>query len=179
MAKPYSINIVNGVGTGEVLDGTYTVTANVEGYDNTSIDPSSLTVVEGTNEYSLSISATGTLTLHVTEDGTSGGVPVVGATFYRTSLDGTTYGNPIVTDSSGNAVFNNVPFSSASTINIYFKQTTSDGNHSFDDSVKTISLTESTLTSEIINLPAVTRTFNLTDKNYDNLVIDSGSITLS
>ena len=87
------INITNGTGTGELINDTYTVTATVTGYDDTSIDPSTLNIVEGTNSYALSISATGTLTLHVTDDGTSTGNPIVGATFYRTDSIGTEYGS--------------------------------------------------------------------------------------
>lgn len=119
------INITNGVGTEELINGEYTVT----GYDNTSIDPSTLNVVEGTNTYAFTISANGTLTLHVTEDGTSEGTPVVGATFKRTDLAGVEYGNVITTDSNGDAVFNNVPFSATNAPTIYYKQLASDGDY--------------------------------------------------
>ena len=75
MAK--TINIVNGTGTSNLINDTYSVAAQVTGYNNASIDPSSVTVVEGTNTYAFTIAATGTLTLHVSDDGTSTGNPIV------------------------------------------------------------------------------------------------------
>ncbi|MBO4600683.1 MAG: hypothetical protein J5634_00380 [Bacilli bacterium] len=171
--------ITNGVGTADLINGTYTVTSNTIGYDNTSINPSSLTVVDGTNSYNLTISATGTLTLHVTEDGTSSGTPVVGATFVRTDSGGTTYGSTITTDSNGDAVFDNVPFASTDAPLIYYKQTASDGDHEFNSAVQNTSLTTSTSTIEVTNAPGVSRTINLTDANYENLPIQAGTLTLN
>ena len=178
MAKPYVINITNGTGTSAILNDSYSVTANVPGYDNTSILPASVDVVAGTNTYAFTIAANGTLTLHVTETGTSEGTPIVGATFVRTDASGNTYGSPITTDASGNAVFNNVPYASTNAPLIYYKQTASDGNHEFDDTVKNTSLSEQTGTVEIINEPPATRTINLTDANYEGLPI-TGEITLN
>lgn len=173
------ININNGTGTGEIINGTYTVTADVTGYDNTSINPSSVTVEAGTNTYAFTISATGTLTLHVTEDGTTTGTPIIGATFIRTDSTGTEYGTAITSDTNGDAVFNNVPFDATNAPLIYYKQTASDGDHEFDQTVQNTSLTTSTATVEIINQPGATRTINLTDSNYSNLPIESGTLTLN
>ncbi len=173
------INITNGQGTESLINGTYTVEANVVGYDNTSIDPSSVSIVEGTNTYQFSISATGTLTLHVTEDGTTTGTPIVGATFVRTDSAGNTYGSVITTDSNGDAVFNNVPFDATNAPTIYYQQTASDGNHEFVNTVQSTTLTTSTSTIEIENAPGATRTITLTDANYANLPIESGTITLN
>lgn len=179
MAKPYIVTINNGTGTTNVVEDTYTVTANVNGYDNSTINPTSLTYDGSTNTYNFTISATGTLTLHVTETGTSSGTPVVGATFIRTDSTGnTTYGTEITTDSSGNAQFANVPFGTDAPT-IYYKQTASDGSHSFDETVKSITLTTSTQTEEIQNEGEQPITVNLTDSNYANLPIDDGTITLS
>ena len=83
------VNITNGTGTTDLINGAYTVAADVTGYDNTSINPTSITVDAETNNYAFTISATGTLTLHVTDTGTSAGTPVVGATFVRTDATGT------------------------------------------------------------------------------------------
>ncbi len=171
------ITILNGVGTDTVPNGNYAVTASVNGYDNSTINPDSILVQEGTNEYSFTIAATGTLTLHVTEDGSSTGTPVVGAKFYRTDSEGTTYGSEVVTDSNGDAVLANVPFGDPS-LPIYYKQTESDGSHEFSDSVSSITMTTETETVEIINSLAATRTITLTDANYANLPVD-GSLTLS
>ena len=173
------VNIVNGSGSSELINGTYTVTANVGGYDNTSIDPSSVNVQAGTNSYAFTIAANGTLTLHVTEDGTASGTAIVGASFVRTDSTGVEYGTDVVTDSSGNAVFNNVPFDSTSAPTIYYKQTASDGNHEFDNTVQSTTMTTSTSTIEVQNAVGATRTIQLTDANYANLPIESGSLTLS
>lgn len=173
------VNIINGTGTSELINDTYTVTAQVTGYDNTTIDPTSLTVEEGTNNYAFTISATGTLTLHVTEDGTTTGTPIVGATFYRTDNTGTEYGSSITTDSNGDAIFDNVPFDATNAPTIYYKQTASDGDHEFDSTVKSTTLATDTSTIEIQNTPGATRTITLTDANYANLPIDSGTITLT
>ena len=176
MAK--TVTITNGTGTAELINDTYSVTANVTGYDNTSINPNSLTVVSGTNNYAFSISATGILTLHVTEDGTTTGTPIVGATFVRTDSAGTEYGSPITTDSNGDAVFNNMPFDATNAPTIYYKQTASDGNHEFDATVQSTTMTTSTETIEIINQPGATRTITLTDSNYADLPL-TGSLTLT
>lgn len=177
MAKIIDIN--NGVGTGSLINGSYTVTSNVVGYDNTSINPSTLDIVAGTNSYPFTISATGTLTLHVTETGESSGTPIVGATFVRTDSKGTTYGSPITTDANGDAVFSNVPYASTNAPVVYFKQTASDGEHEFSDQVVSTTLTESTTTQEIQNAVGATRTIMLTDSNYTNLPIETAHLTFT
>lgn len=176
MAK--TIVITNGSGTSNLINDTYSVTSSVTGYDNTSINPSSINVVEGTNTYAFTISATGTLTLHVTEDGTQSGTPIVGATFVRTDSSGNTYGSAITSDTNGDAVFNNVPFDSTNAPTIYFKQTASDGDHEFSDQVQNTTMTTSTSTVEIQNTIGALRTISLTDANYENLPLD-GSLTLT
>ena len=173
------VNITNGTGTTELINDSYTVEASVTGYENTTIDPSTLNVVAGTDTYAFTISATGTLTLHVTEDGTSTGTPIVGATFVRTDSTGTQYGTIITTDTNGDAVFNNVPFATNNAPIIYYQQTASDGDHEFDGTLKNIQMTTSTETVEIQNTVGATRTINLTDPNYANLPIESGTLTLT
>ncbi|MBE6160759.1 MAG: hypothetical protein E7158_00860 [Firmicutes bacterium] len=177
MAK--TVTITNGSGTANLLNGTYTVTAESTGYDNISIDPSSVSIESGTDSYAFTISATGTLTIHVTEDGTSTGTPVIGATFIRTDSTGTEYGSLITTDSSGNAFFNNIPYAQTGAPVIYYKQTASDGNHEFDATVKNTTLTEQTSTIEVQNALGALRTITLTDANYSNLPIDSATLTLT
>lgn len=177
MAK--NVVITNGTGTSELINDTYTVTAEVTGYDNSSINPSSVVVDANTNSYSFTISATGSLTLHVTDNGAQDGTPIVGATFVRTDSAGVEYGNTITTDSSGNAVFNNVPFAETGAPTIYYKQLTSDGDHEFDATVQSTTLTSSTQTNEIQNTAGAQRTITLTDANYNNLPIENGTITLT
>lgn len=173
------VNITNGTGTTDLINGFYTVTADVTGYDNTSINPTSITVDAETNNYAFTISATGTLTLHVTDSGTTSGTPIVGATFVRTDATGTEYGSVITTDATGNAVFNNVPFDATGAPTIYFKQTASDGDHEFSAEVQSTTLTTESSTLEITNAIGATRTITLTDTNYDNLPIDTATITLT
>ncbi len=173
------ITITNGTGTGELINGEYSVTANVPGYDNTSISPSSINATSDTNSFEFTISATGTLTLHVTEEGTAQGTPIVGATFVRTDSEGTEYGEAITTDSNGDAVFNCVPFAPTEAPTIYFKQTASDGEHEFDNTVQNTTMSTKTLTLQIQNVVGATRTITLSEANYANLPIQNGTITLS
>ena len=173
------ITITNGTGTSELINGTFTVTSEVNGYDNTSITPSSIDIVDGTNTYAITISADGTLTLHVTDTGTQAGTPIVGATFVRTDSTGNTYGDVVTSDASGNAVFNNVPYASTDAPTIYYKQTASDGDHEFDTTVQSTTLTASTSTVEVQNPTGATRTITLTDTNYANLPIASGTLTFT
>ena len=173
------INITNGTGTGELINGSYTVTANVEGYDNTSISPNTVDIVEGTDEYSFTIEATGTLTLHVTDNGTASGNPIVGATFVRTDSIGTEYGNQITSNDNGDAVFENVPFAATGAPLIYYKQTASDGDHEFSTDVQSTSMTTDTETIQIENTAGPARTIHLLDANYSNLPIEEATITLT
>ena len=137
MASPYSITITNGTGTESVLNDTYNVTANVTGYDNQTLTPTTVSVVEGTDTYNFKIGATGTLTIHVTEEGTTTSTPIVGAQFQRTDSTGTVYG-PVIT-----------------------------------------TLTTQTATIELENKTPTPRTFTLTDTNYENLPVSTGTLTLT
>lgn len=177
--QEHIIPITNGVGSKELANGNYEVTATITGYDNASIDPASQEVTEGVNDYAFTIAATGTLTLHVSDDGTEIGVPIVGAKFYRCDAEGTTYGEAITSDDSGNAVFNNVPYAESDAPVIYYKQIQSDGEHTFDDALQNTTLTEETSTIEVTNPDAEVRNFSVTDANYANLPIADGSITLT
>lgn len=174
-----TIIITNGVGEENILNGSYEVSANVNGYNNTSINPTSVDIVDGTNTYAFTIAAEGSLTLHVTEDGTSSGVAVAGATFIRTDASGNEYGASITTDTNGDAVFENVPFAETGAPVIYFKQTASDGAHEFSSSIQNTTLTTSTETLEIQNAVPALRTISLLDANYQNLPVDAGTIILN
>ena len=173
------VTITNGTGTSNVINGEYDVESNIIGYDNSSLSPITVDIDSTTNSYAFTISADGTLTLHVTEDGTSSGTPIVGATFVRTDSNGNEYGSAITSDSNGDAVFNNVPFDSTSAPTIYFKQTASDGDHEFSSNVQSTTMTTSTSTVEIQNTVGASRTFTITDANYANLPVSSGTLTLS
>lgn len=179
MAKEHIIPITNGKGSKEIIDGTYDVTADVDGYDNSTINPSNQIISNGIDTYNFTIAATGTLTLHVSDDGTTIGIPIIGAKFVRCDNVGNQYGTEIITDDQGNAVFNNVPYSATNTPVIYFKQLESDGEHTFDDALQSTELETTTKTVEIENPDANTRNFNLTDANYSGLPISDGNIILT
>lgn len=179
MARPYTINIVNGTASEAIVSGNYTATGSINGYVNNTLDPASIVVTNSSGTFDFKVSATGTLTLHVSVEGTSGGTSIVGATFVRCDSAGNTYGTPIVSDSSGTALFTNVPFSATTPPTIFYKQTDSDGNHNFDGGLKNTSLTTNTGTVEISNPLPGSQTINLTDANYTNLPIEDGTLTLS
>lgn len=179
MAQQHRIPITNGKGSKEIVDGQYNVTADVTGYNNASIQPKQVGIQSGVDTYNFTIAAEGTLTLHVTDDGTTIGIPIEDATFYRCDADGKLYGTLIKTGSDGNAIFAHVPFDATNPPTIYFKQISSDGEHTFDDTLKNTTLTQSTKTIEIANPSAEQRNFVLTDANYANLPIVGGTIILA
>ena len=169
----HTIPITNGKGS---IDNA---TAVVGGYDASTLDPKQITIIEGTNDYAFTISAKGVLTLHVTDSGDKvTGVQIIGAKFVRTDSTGTINGVEAVTDSDGNAIFRNVPFAPSGSTEIYYKQITSDGGHTFDDTVKSIIMTTSTETVEIANPAAPVRNIMLTDVSFPNIPIKDGQIIL-
>lgn len=172
------INITNGQGEKNLANGVYSASAQVPGYNNQSLEPKSVTVVEGTDAYAFKIAADGTLTIHVTDNGTAAGNPIAGAVLYRTDSAGTTYGDAVTTNANGNAVFYNTPYSATDTVKVYFKQTASDGEHTFNPNVQTITPNAQSYTQQLINPPSAKRTFTLVDTNYNNLPIESGTLTL-
>lgn len=136
-------------------------------------------ITEGVNICNFKIVVLVTLTLRVSDDGTGVGVPIVGATFYQCDSEGTTYGDAVVSDDV-NAVFNYVPYSTEGNApTVYFKQTESNGEHTFSRNIKNTILSEETFTVEIATEDAATREFNLTDANYSGLPITDGNLTLS
>ncbi len=175
-----NVPITNGKGSVHIVPGTYGVAGTADGYTANTLAPTSVTITEGTSEYNFTIEASGTLTLHVTDDGTELGVQVVGATFQRCDAAGTTYGTAITTDEDGNAVFEHVPFSTVGDApKVYFKQLNSDEGHTFSTTLQETSLTTSTSTVQIANPEANTKNFNLTDKNYDGLPVADGTLVLT
>lgn len=105
-------------------------------------------ITEGVNICDFKIVVLVTLTLHVSDDGTDVGVPIVGATFYRCDLEGTTYGNAVVSNDDCKSIFNYVPYSTEGNApTVYFKQTESDGEHTFSGEVQNTTLFEEKLTA--------------------------------
>lgn len=177
MPDPYIIPIDNGTGTENILDGTYNVTAVSLGYDNTSILPITVTVTEGVDTYDFTIAASGALTLHVQDSVSSAAIQ--GATFQRCDAGGVEYGAPVTSNASGDATFENLPYAAEGAPIIYYKQTTSDDNHGFDDTLQNITLTTETETIQVLNTPGASRTITLKDLNYDNMNILAATITLT
>ena len=175
----HTIPITNGKGSIELVAGIYNATAIAGGYDASTLNPKSVTIIDGTDTYAFTISAKGILTLHVTDTGDPNtGVQIVGAKFIRTDSTGTIVGNEIITNDNGDAVFNNVPFAESGSTAIYYKQISSDGGHTFDDTVKSIIMTEETETVQITNPPAPVRNFTLMDASFPNIPIIDGQILL-
>lgn len=179
MPQKHVVPITNGVGSKEIVDGQYDVTATAEGYDSASLQPEDVTITSGVNLYQFTMEAEGTLTLHVTEDGTATGTPIVGATFVRCDAQDNSYGTPIVSNGNGNAEFEFVPYDGTVPPTIYFKQTNSDGAHTFDDTLQHTTMDAQTKTVEIANPLAPIRNFKLTDANYPDLPIEEGELTLT
>ena len=151
MSNSYSVNILNGSGQKNILDGYYDTDAYVVGYVDSSLTPGRQTVTSDVDIYNFQIEAEGTLTIHVTESGLPIGVPVSGAKFIRCNKGGTQdYGTEITTEVGGLANFNNVPFGLGAP-KIYYRQTASDVNHSFSTSVLEITMTLILQTVEIVN----------------------------
>ena len=175
----HTIPITNGKGSIELVAGIYNATAIAGGYDASTLNPKSVTIIDGTDTYAFTISAKGILTLHVTDTGDPNtGVQIVGAKFIRTDSTGTIVGNEITTNEDGNAVFNNVPFAETGSTAIYYKQISSDGGHTFEDTVKSIIMTEENETVQITNPPAPVRNFTLMDESFPNIPIIDGQILL-
>ncbi len=175
----HTIPITNGKGSVELVTGTYNAQAVAGGYDSSTLNPTSVTIDDKTVTYAFTISAKGTLTLHVTDTGDADtGVQIVGAKFIRTDSTGTIVGNEVTTNEDGDAVFNNVPFAESGSTAIYYKQIASDGGHTFDDTVQSIVMTQATETVQISNPVAPVRNFTLMDASFPNIPIIDGQIIL-
>lgn len=179
MAKNIVIDITNGQGIKEIQNGDYNVTVESTGYNSESLSPKTVSIVDGQEIYEFTLSASGSLTFHVTEDGTQSGTSVEGAVFYRCDSTGITYGNPITTDSSGIATLPNLPYATESSPIIYYKQVETEETHNFDDTIKSITLTQESTTLEVQNAKASEKTITLKDENYEGLYVERAQITLS
>lgn len=177
MAKEYNIPIVDGIGSKEIASGNYNVTGSASGYDSASLSPQSVSITDNVITYHFTMKANGTLTLHVTEEGTSTGTPIEGATFVRIDKHGTTYGTEMKTNASGNLVLSNVPFGVGS-LPVYYKQTGTNENHTFTEGVRIYTLSVNAETVEIANPAKIVKNITLTDATHQNLPIENGEIIL-
>ena len=176
----YNVTITNGTGSQAMKAGTYNVSAtSAHGYDITTLSPTTYTATDSTGTGTFTLSANGTLTLVFNETGASGGTPITtGSVVMRDSTGNTQYGNSITINSTGEAVFNNVPFGDSETpFKLYFKQLTTDDNHNIYESVIVVDMTSQTQTQYVQNTEIALQTITLTDSNYSGLPI--GNATLS
>ena len=166
----YDVTITNGTGSQNMKAGTYTVSATeATGYDLTTLSPTTYTATTSEGSGTFTLSANGTLTFIVNETGAEGGTPITSGSIIMTDSTGTTeYGTAVTINSSGEAVFENVPYGTQSEpFVLYFKQLTSDDTHNIYNGVISVSMTGQTQTEYVQNTTIATQTFTLTDANYD------------
>ena len=176
----YTVTITDGQGSTEMKAGTYMVSATEAfGYDTTTLSPTSYTATETTGTGTFTLSASGTLTFNVVEDGTS--TPITSGTIVMTDQTGSTqYGTIVNISSTGEAIFNNVPYGTDSTpFVLYFKQLTSDDNHNPYSGVITVSMTSATQSQNIVNTTIATQSITLTNADYDGLTIPNATLSFS
>ena len=175
----YTVSITNGSGSLPMKEGSYTVAVvSAPGYDVSSLDPKSYVAGKTAGSGSFTLAATGTLTFNVNETGSPGGTPVTGGTLVMTDASGSgQYGNVVTIGSSGEAVFENVPFGNADTpFALYFKQLTADDAHNIYEGIIPVSMGAQTQTEYVRNDPIATQSFTLTDANYTGLAIPAASL---
>ncbi len=164
----YNVVITNGNGSQRMQKGTYSVSAVVEGYDASTLDPKAFTVASDALTQVFTLAGTGTLTFNVNETGAAGGTPVTGGTIVMTDSTGNIeYGSPVTINATGEAVFNNVPYSeTGNSVVLYFKQLTTDDNHNIYDGIIEVTMTEANQTEYIQNTLAGLQSFELKDATY-------------
>lgn len=175
----YNVTITDGTGSQAMQKGTYTVTATANGYDASTLSPTTFTANETEGSESFTLSANGTLTFIVNETGAAGGTPITSGSIVMTDATGATeYGSPVSISATGEAVFNNVPYGTAGEpFQLYFKQLSTDDDHNIFEGVISVSMTAQTQTEYVQNTATAVQTFNLTDANY-GMPID-GSLTFT
>lgn len=142
MDNSYDIKIIDGKGYLEVDNGIYNVSSNVKGYVDSNIRPSIIEITDDKN-YDFTVFSDGHISFFVSEDGVVGSKVIVGAKFVRCDQNGVTYGDEVVSNEIGEAYLLNLPYDiESSDVVIYYKQTSSDGKHLFDDSLHSIVMNE-------------------------------------
>lgn len=173
----YNVTITNGTGSQMMNTGNYNVTATyAPGYDMETLTPTTYTATSPSGTGAFTISASSTLTIIFNETGAAGGTPITSGTVVMTNQAGEIeYGSPVTINSSGTAVFNNVPYGSAqSGYTLYFKQLTSDASHNIYENVFTVGMGDQTQTEYIKNtLITTSQNFTLTDANYSGLPVNN------
>ena len=163
----YNVQITNGVGSAAMKSGTYNVTASANGYDASTLSPSTYTATAAAGSGAFTLSADGALTLIFNETGAEGGTPITSGSVVMTDSSGQTqYGSPVSINENGIAIFNNVPYNLDNPYQLYFKQLASDDNHNPYPDVLTVGMGSDAQTEYIINSPIAEQSFTLTDANY-------------
>lgn len=178
----YDVTITNGQGTQAMKAGTYEVTATeAQGYDLTTLSPTTYTATSESGTGHFTLSASGTLTFTVNEDTTTARIPVTSGTIVMTDSTGNVqYGSVVEINSTGEAVFNNVPYgTSESPVTLYFKQLTSDDTHNPYDGIIEVNMTAQDQTENILNKLIATQTFTLEDANYSGLKINNATLNFT
>ncbi len=102
----YTVSITDGVGSARMEEGAYSVTLEAEGYDATSLSPTTYTVTRSEGSGAFTVSAVGTLTLIFNETGATGGTPITAGTVVMTDSTGASeYGSPVTISATGEGVF--------------------------------------------------------------------------
>ncbi len=171
----YNVQITNGTGSEQMQAGTYTVSATAQGYDTSTLSPTTYTATESEGSQAFTITANGTLTLTFNETGDDGGTPITSGSVIMTDATGATeYGTAQTISATGVATFNNVPYGTAGEpVTLYFKQLTSDGSHNIYDGIISVSMTSQTQNQYVINTVLANQTFTLTDSVYGMPVTDA------
>jgi len=177
----YNVTITNGQGTEKIQIGNYNVTVTAAGYDASTLAPTTFQATASGGTASFTLSASGKLTFIVNDSGAEGGNPVTGGQIVMTDSAGSaTYGSPVDIDSTGNAVFDNVPYGDGTDpYTLYFKQLSSDGDHDPYDGVITVQMIGATQTDYVKNVALVTQSFSLLDANYQGLPINNATLNLA
>ncbi len=164
----YNVTITNGTGSQVMQKGTYDVTATAQGYDVSTLTPTTFTATDAAQTQAFTLTANGTLTFIVNDTGAAGGTPITSGTIVMTDETGTTeYGSPVTIGADGTAVFNNVPYGTTDEpFTLYFKQLTTADDYNIFEGVITVSMTAQTQTEYIQNTAAAEQTFTLTDATY-------------
>ncbi len=174
MAIKHKVTIENGIGKVKIVNGKYNVVSNIPGYDNDSLSPKSVEIVDNIETYVFTVSASGTLKIHVTDNVNN----ISNAKFIRCDEQGNSLGIEVETNTEGYATFNNVPFNEEKSLKVYFKQITSDGKHTFSEEIKEIELKKNEEIIEIINPEAPLKKFTISDTNYASVSLTDGDLTL-
>ena len=171
----YTVTITNGTGSQTMNPGSYGVSCSyAPGYDMTTLSPTTYNATSPSGSGTFTLSSYGTLTIIFNETGEEGGTPITSGTVVMTNLAGDVeYGSVVNIDSSGTAVFYNVPFGSAQApYTLYFKQLTSDDDHNPYENVFTVGMGAETQTEYILNnLKLAPQSLTLTDANYSGLPV--------